>query len=78
MGGVIPPFGLFLLATLLGSGLGRDLARALLDGEVRLAVGILAGIDSLISMLLSGISMGTRAWPTVRHSRTRRSGRPFT
>ncbi|MFC6766513.1 hypothetical protein [Natrinema soli] len=50
--GVIPPFGLFLLAELLGSGLVRDLARALLDGEIRLAVRVLAVIDSLIAAVL--------------------------
>ncbi|WP_255681353.1 hypothetical protein [Natrinema sp. SYSU A 869] len=50
--GVIPPFGLFLLARLLGSGLVRDLARELLDSEIRLAVRILAEIDSLIAAVL--------------------------
>ncbi|ELY99554.1 hypothetical protein [Natrialba aegyptia] len=50
--GVIPPFGLFLFAELLGSGLVRDLARALLDGEVRLTIRVLTGIDSLISAVL--------------------------
>ncbi|ADB63405.1 hypothetical protein Htur_4619 (plasmid) [Haloterrigena turkmenica DSM 5511] len=50
--GVIPPFGLFLLAELLGSELVRDLAWAFLDGEVRLTVQILAVIDSLIATVL--------------------------
>ncbi len=49
---MIPPFGLFLLARLLGSGLVRDLARELLDSEIRLAVRILAEIDSLIAAVL--------------------------
>ncbi|WP_231186601.1 hypothetical protein [Haladaptatus sp. DYF46] len=53
--GAIPPFGLFLLAELAGSRTVRDLARALLDGEIGLLVDILGVIDTVTAAVLVAV-----------------------
>ncbi|MFH5801289.1 hypothetical protein [Haladaptatus sp. CMAA 1911] len=53
--GAIPPFGLFLLAELAGSRTVRDLARALLDGEIGLLVDILGVIDAVTAAVLVAV-----------------------
>ncbi|GKZ16394.1 hypothetical protein [Haladaptatus sp. T7] len=50
--GALPPFCLFVLAELLGSQSSRNLARALLDGEIRLLVDTLGLIDAVTAALL--------------------------
>lgn len=49
--GAVPPFCLYLLAELLGSGRIRDLARALLAAELRLATWTLDVIDSALAAI---------------------------
>jgi hypothetical protein len=53
--GGIPPFGLFLLAELTGSGTVRDIAHALLDGEIGLLVDILGVIDTVTAAVLVAV-----------------------
>lgn len=53
--GAIPPFGLFLLAELSGSQTVRDLARALLDGEIGLLVDIFGVIDTVTAAVLTAV-----------------------
>jgi len=51
--GAIPPFCLFLLAELAGSRTIRDLARALLDGEIGLLIHTLGVIDTVTAAVLT-------------------------
>ena len=51
--GAIPPFGLYILAELLESRTVRDLARALLDGEIGLLVDTLGVIDTVTAAVLT-------------------------